>query len=242
MAQQRKCSERQLRGPGGQHPIRIGFANVLFAHHGIPASIANATTQYRQARSRRLRRRKCQPVRMEQVQASRTPHSGADGSAAIALARLETFGRRIDAMPEKPLFEKMHLAVDHGSGLVRRANLTSGHISDKLPFLDLVQGDERAVYADKGYDGWWYRRELARRGIADGITTGHYRQRQLDAAGHARNRTIRPIRAPIERTFPILKRWYGYDRSAIGVQSRTALSCSCSPSRSTGAAPLVLGG
>jgi hypothetical protein len=37
------------------------------------------------------------------------------------------------------------------AGLVRRAILTPGHVSDKLPFLDLVLGDERAVYADKGY-------------------------------------------------------------------------------------------
>jgi transposase, IS5 family len=49
-------------------------------------------------------------------------------------------------MPQKPLFGyKMHLAVDHGSGLVRRAILTPGHVSDKLPFLDLVEGDERGV-------------------------------------------------------------------------------------------------
>ena len=42
--------------------------------------------------------------------------------------------------------------------------------------------------------------------------TGNYRQRTVDGAGHARNRTIGPIRAPIERTFAILKRWYGYRR------------------------------
>ena len=41
-----------------------------------------------------------------------------------------------NAMPEKPLFGyKMHLAVDQGSGLVRQAMLTSGHVSDKAPFL-----------------------------------------------------------------------------------------------------------
>ena len=28
--------------------------------------------------------------------------------------------------------------------------------------------------------------------------------------GHARNRAIAPLRAPVERTFAILKRWYGY--------------------------------
>ena len=90
-------------------------------------------------------------------------------------------------MPEKPLFGyKMHLAVDQGSGLVRRAILTPGHVSDKSPFLDLVQGDEQAVYADKGYDGAWYRAATGR--------AGHRRWRhgrQLPAAA-ARCRGPRP--------------------------------------------------
>ena len=35
------------------------------------------------------------------------------------------------------------------------------------------------VYADKGFDGWSYRRELAERGIADGIMAGNYWRRPL---------------------------------------------------------------
>lgn len=129
-----------------------------------------------------------------------------------------------NAMPETPLFGyKMHLAVDQGSGLVRRAILTPAHVSDKTPFVDLVQGDEGAVYADRGYDGWWYRRELAERGIADGIMAGSYRQRPLDAAGHARNRALAPIRAPVERTFAVLKRHYGYARVRYRGLVRNAL-------------------
>jgi transposase, IS5 family len=129
-----------------------------------------------------------------------------------------------NAMPEKPLFGyKAHLAVDHGSGLVRQAILTPANVSDKTPFLALVQGDEQAVYADKGYDGWWYRRGLAERGIADGIMAGDYWRRRLDTAGHARNRAIAPIRAPVERTFAILKRWYGYRRVRYRSLLRNAL-------------------
>jgi transposase, IS5 family len=129
-----------------------------------------------------------------------------------------------NAMPEKPLFGyKMHRAVDHGSGLVRRAILTPGHVSDKLPFLELVQGDERAVYADKGYDGAWYRARLVEQGIADGVMAGDYRQRPLDAAGRARNRMIGAIRAPVERTFALLKRWYGYGRVRYRSLVRNAL-------------------
>src|ERR687891_1179910 len=118
-----------------------------------------------------------------------------------------------NAMPETPLFGyKAHVAVDQGSGLVRQAILTPANVSDKRPFLALVQGDEQTVYADKGYDGWWYRQELAARGIADGIMAGDYWRRRLDATDHARNRAIGRIRAPVERTFAILKRWYSYRR------------------------------
>jgi hypothetical protein len=53
-----------------------------------------------------------------------------------------------NAMPEKPLFGyKAHVAVDHGSGLVRQALLTPANVSDKVPFLDLVQGRALAVIA-----------------------------------------------------------------------------------------------
>jgi transposase, IS5 family len=118
-----------------------------------------------------------------------------------------------NAMPETPLFGyKAHLAVDGGSGLVRQAILTPANVSDKTPFLALVQGDEQAVYADKGYDGWWYHQELALRGIGDGIMAGDYWRRPLGAEGRARNRAIGKIRAPVERSFAILKRWYGYRR------------------------------
>jgi transposase, IS5 family len=54
--------------------------------------------------------------------------------------------------------------------------------------------------------------DLARRGIGDGIMAASYWRRPLDAAGHARNRALGPLRAPVERSFAILKRWYGYRR------------------------------
>jgi transposase, IS5 family len=106
---------------------------------------------------------------------------------------------------------------------VRQAILTPGHVSDKALFLALVQGDEQAVYADRGYDGWWYRQELALRGIGDGIMAGDYWRRPLDAAGHERNRGIGKFRAPVERTFAILKRWYGYRRVRYRSLVRNAL-------------------
>ena len=118
-----------------------------------------------------------------------------------------------NAMPEQPLFGyKAHVAVDQGSGLVRQAILTPAHVSDKTPFLDLVQGDEQAVYADRGYESRWYRERLAEQGIADGVMRCDFPRRRLTPAEHARNRAIGRLRAPVERSFAILKRWYGYRR------------------------------
>jgi IS5 family transposase len=129
-----------------------------------------------------------------------------------------------NAMPEKPLFGyKAHVAVDQGSGLVRQAILTPAHVSDKTPFLDLVQGDERAVYADKGYEGWWYRAELALRGIEDGIMRSAAHHVRLSARDHARNRAIGTIRAPVERIFATMKRWYGYGRVRYRSLARNTL-------------------
>ena len=79
------------------------------------------------------------------------------------------------------------------------------------------------VYADRGYDGWWYRAGLAERGIADGIMAAGYRRRPLDAAGRARNRALGRIRAPVERTFAIMKRHYGYARVRYRSLGRNAL-------------------
>ena len=149
-----------------------------------------------------------------------------------------------NAMPQKLLFgSKMHLAVDQGSGLVRQAVLTPAHVSDKVLFLALVQGDELAVYADRGYDGWWYRQALAARGIADGIMAGDDRQRPLDAAGHARNQALGALRRPIERSFGVLSS-AGTATAACATDDwpATRSSCSCWPARPNLRRALVLSG
>src|SRR5471032_3024555 len=55
---------------------------------------------------------------------------------------------------------KAHLGVDEGSGLIRRAELTSAKVGDSLIADKLICGDERAVYADKAYEHKDRRRRL----------------------------------------------------------------------------------
>ena len=47
---------------------------------------------------------------------------------------------------------KAHGAVDAGSGLIRRAILTSARINESVMADALVCGDERAVYGDRAYE------------------------------------------------------------------------------------------
>jgi IS5 family transposase len=129
-----------------------------------------------------------------------------------------------NAMPEKPYYGyKAHVAVDEGSGLVRQAILTPAHVSDKTPAPALIQGDEGAFYGDRGYDGWWLSAQLEKRGIEDRVMRANYRRRPLGAADRARNRAIAPVRAQVERTFAILKQWYGYTRVRYRSLARNAL-------------------
>ncbi len=108
---------------------------------------------------------------------------------------------------------KAHVAVDLGSGLIRRAILTPANVNDTTPADDLVMGDERAVYADKAYEKGERRLALKARGIKDRIMHRASKHNpQLSRWKMRRNALIMPIRAAVERTFGTWKRSYGYTR------------------------------
>jgi len=108
---------------------------------------------------------------------------------------------------------KAHIALDEGSGLIRRALLTPARTNESEVADTLVLGDERAVYADRAYENKLRRQALKRRGIKDRIMhRSHKNQVQLPYWQRRRNILIAPIRAGIERIFGTLKRSYGYTR------------------------------
>lgn len=108
---------------------------------------------------------------------------------------------------------KAHVAVDLGSGLIRRAIMTPANVNDTTPADALVMGDERAVYADKAYEKAERRQALKARGIKDRIMHRASKHNpQLSRWKARRNALIMPVRAAVERTFGTLKRSYGYAR------------------------------
>src|SRR5919205_2202795 len=105
-----------------------------------------------------------------------------------------------------------HVAVDEGGGLVREAVMTPADVHDSVPADDLVQGDEKAVYADKAYDSEERRAGLRERGIEPRIMHKARRNRPLKPWQVAFNEATAPIRAGVERPFATVKRAYGYRR------------------------------
>src|SRR5690606_37497233 len=64
---------------------------------------------------------------------------------------------------------KFHVAVDGGSGLVRAAVLTPANQQEVAVAPALLDHADGTVYADRGYDSNRLRRELALRGLGDGL-------------------------------------------------------------------------
>lgn len=108
---------------------------------------------------------------------------------------------------------KMHAGVDCESGLVRRVIVTPANINDTSVADSLVMGDEKAVYADKAYDKRARREELERRGVFAGLMHRPGPGYPLTKKQTAFNKRIAKLRAPVERTFAILKVHYRMRRT-----------------------------
>jgi IS5 family transposase len=107
---------------------------------------------------------------------------------------------------------KLHVAVDQGSLIVRAAHLTAANVNEITLGPALVQGDERAVWADKGYVGPTMRAKLKAHGIKDRVQRRNSKSRRLTSREIKRNIMIARVRSRIEGVFGTLKRSYGLAR------------------------------
>lgn len=119
---------------------------------------------------------------------------------------------------------KAHVAMDDGSGLIRRALLTPAKVYESEVADELIFGDERAVYADRAYERKDRRARLKAMGIKDRIMhRSHKNQAGLPHWQQRRNHLIAPIRARVERLFGLMKRSYGYRQVRYYSLQRNAL-------------------
>jgi IS5 family transposase len=119
---------------------------------------------------------------------------------------------------------RLHVGMDQGSGLLHSVVVTPANVNESAVAERLIRGDERCVYADRGYENKRRRARLKARGIKDRIM--HRRHKHLPVLPpwqRLRNRLIGRIRAPVEAVFGTLKRGYGRARSRyVGLARTTA--------------------
>lgn len=109
---------------------------------------------------------------------------------------------------------KMHLNVD-GDGFVKKVKTTPANIHDSQCFIDLLIGDESAVYADKAYksqahDDYLTKLEIP---IANHIHERAWRNRPLSEAQTKINSQKSQTRNTVERVFGHLKLDYGMTKA-----------------------------
>lgn len=109
---------------------------------------------------------------------------------------------------------RLHVSTDQGHNLIRKVVLTPAHVAESPVAENLICGDEKAVYADKGYENKHRRARLKAAGVKDRIChRSHKNQNGLPPWQTARNKLIAKRRAPIEQVFGTTKRVFGYARA-----------------------------
>ena len=108
---------------------------------------------------------------------------------------------------------KLHLGVDAGSELVRRAVLTPANVNETQVADELIAGDEGAVYGDAAYGTHARSARLRVLGIQDRLMRRPSKHHpRLSPAARRRHARIEQVRRPVEHVFGTLKRSYGYQR------------------------------
>ena len=105
---------------------------------------------------------------------------------------------------------KVHVAVDQGSGLIRRVITTPANVNDTVPADLLIQGDEAAVLADAAYHTHARQAALQAQGIKPRLMRRPNKNHPvLPARLQLYNRLIARQRWAVETTFATLKRRMG---------------------------------
>jgi len=107
---------------------------------------------------------------------------------------------------------KVHMTVDQGSEIIRNVDLTPASVHDSAKFVDMICGDEGAVFADKAYDKDGRKAVLREYGIYCGIMNKGRRNRGLSRRQKKLNKAFSRVRSAVERPFGVLKRSYGWRR------------------------------
>jgi IS5 family transposase len=172
---------------------------ALFAQHGLDKTLFQAFHQ--QMASLGLLVGKGTIIDASLKQAQATPQSKRDTDARFTSRK----GRPFHGY-------KAHIGLDADTNIIHSVEFTAANVHDTRVFDQLLTGQERAVYADKGYANKERRATLKASRVRDGILHKAYRNRPLTKHQRARNKLLSAIRNSVERPFGFMKQVLNYQR------------------------------
>ena len=105
---------------------------------------------------------------------------------------------------------KGHIAVDQGSGIIRKQSFTSACVHDSQQTEKLICGDEQSVFGDKAYANDERKRSFRKAGVYNGILDKGKRNQPLSQKQKKANQRKSRVRSAVERPFAWFKRMLGY--------------------------------
>lgn len=142
-------------------------------------------------------------------QAQATPSSKRDSDAQFTKKRGKSY-----------YGYKGHIASDADTNVIHSVDFTPANVHDSTVFDDLLTGEEKAVFADKGYANKKRKTDLRGKGVFCGILDKGYRNRPLSPKQKKRNKKLSSVRNAVERPFAFMKHVLGDDRCSYFDQDR----------------------
>ena len=123
---------------------------------------------------------------------------------------------------------KAHANVDE-DGFILAQTLTTGSLHDSNVFEQLLTGSEEAVYADSAYKSQKHDQLLKSKDIQNRVLHRAYRNKPLSEQQKSHNKLASQVRYVVERTFGVLKKYYGLGQARyMGIarnQARLTIIC-----------------
>jgi IS5 family transposase len=134
------------------------------------------------------------------IRKGETPESWEKKSDA-SLRQKDVDARWADKAGERHFGYKNHIKIDEKTKLIERYHVTHAKFSDSKALSELVEGGDRVLYADKGYDGQPNADLLSEHGIADRRLKQARWNHPLTKHQKRTNRSRSRIRARVEHVF-----------------------------------------
>ena len=107
---------------------------------------------------------------------------------------------------------KLHVGADRDSGLIHSIQTTTAKEADCTQIEPLLHGQERSVWADRGYDYPKVRETIIRRGALDAVAIRRKPGEPESDAVDLHNHLVAKVRSRVEHVFRVLKRQFGYTK------------------------------